>query len=135
MQWWCLCEQAGAGARAGDTGVSHTPSLCFLQWLQEVQKDQEAAKLKGSSFLRCQLCVPQRWWCAGSCWEAGHDGTAQTQIQELPSAFIFHILTGKRNYWMNLPKMESLFIKFLFCLLLLNLLGLVYLSSTKARIK
>lgn len=36
---------------------------------------------------------------------------------------------------MNFPKMESLFIKFLFHLLLLNLLGLVYLLSMKAHIK
>lgn len=113
------------------TQGSHTHLLWVLQWLQQVQKDQEGAELQGCSFLRGQLRVLQLRWHTGSCWEAGHDGTAQTQIQELPSAFIFRILTEKLHYQMNFPKMESLFIKFLFHLLLLNLLGLVCLSVQK----
>lgn len=131
MQQWCPCERRLVQGPGQVPQVSLTHLLWFLQWLQQVQKDQEAAELQGCSFLRCQLRVLQRWWHTGSCWEAGHDGTAQTQIQELPPAFVLGILTEKRHYRIHFPKTESLFIKFLFHLLLLNLLGLVYLSVQK----
>lgn len=116
------------GNGVGKVDLTHVPALSILQCLQQVQKDQEATQLQGSGPIQQQRigAGPQRH--TGSCWKAGHHGTAQAQKQTLSPALVCGTVTAEQKQ----PWMSSLFVK-LFTLR--NLPQVVYLSGTKPHVK